>query len=92
MAPRLIMESNLTRIINTPLHYSYPPPGDINYSIPFSAILIYRASVERALSNVAPDNIAQVPIPTNPKRVVNNLTLATHNNTTNLPRKRSAYG
>jgi len=41
--------------------------------IPFSAIRTYRASVVRALSNIALARIAHVPIPTNPNKVVNSL-------------------
>ena len=51
-------------------------PVKVNYRIPFSAIRTYRASVVRALSNIALDKIAHVPIPTNPKSVLNNLPLA----------------
>jgi hypothetical protein len=50
--------------------------------MPFSAIRKYRASVVRALSSIALDKIAQVPIPTNPKSVLNNLLLAGFKNMT----------
>lgn len=51
---------------------------------------MYRASVERALSNIALARLVQVPIPTNPNNVLNNLPLVIHEKVRNLLRKRSA--
>jgi len=48
----------------------------VNYMIPFCAMRIYLASVDRAFSNIEPARIAVVPIPTNPNKMVNTLPIS----------------